>query len=58
MIRFKRIILKAEFNKIFVLVFCRFRHVLSERLKRLVENDILIKFFYVQRQERYEYQFD
>ncbi|MFH7766147.1 winged helix-turn-helix transcriptional regulator [Acinetobacter sp. BSP-28] len=31
------------------------RHVLSERLKRLVENDILVKTPYVQRQERYEY---
>ena len=31
------------------------RHVLSDRLKRLVENDILVKTPYVQRQERYEY---
>ncbi len=31
------------------------RHVLSERLKRLVEQDILIKVPYVDRQERFEY---
>ncbi|MGE8560396.1 MAG: winged helix-turn-helix transcriptional regulator [Acinetobacter sp.] len=31
------------------------RHVLSDRLKRLVENEILVKTPYVQRQERYEY---
>lgn len=32
------------------------RHVLSERLKRLVEHEILVKVPYVQRQERFEYQ--
>lgn len=31
------------------------RHVLSERLKRLVEHDILYKSPYVNRQERFEY---
>ncbi len=31
------------------------RHVLSERLKRLVEHDILVKTPYVDRQERFEY---
>lgn len=31
------------------------RHVLSERLKRLVEHEILVKVAYVDRQERYEY---
>ncbi|GAA5180995.1 helix-turn-helix domain-containing protein [Acinetobacter kookii] len=31
------------------------RHVLSERLKRLVEHGILKKMPYVERQERYEY---
>ncbi len=31
------------------------RHVLSERLKRLVEHDILVKVPYVERQERFEY---
>jgi len=30
-------------------------HVQFEHLKRLVENDILVKTPYVQRQERYEY---
>lgn len=32
------------------------RHVLSERLKRLVEHGILAKVPYVERQERFEYQ--
>lgn len=32
------------------------RHVLSERLKRLVEHGILTKVPYVERQERFEYQ--
>ena len=32
------------------------RHVLSERLKRLVEHEILVKVPYVERQERFEYQ--
>ena len=32
------------------------RHVLSERLKRLVEYGILTKVPYVERQERFEYQ--
>ena len=32
------------------------RHVLSERLKRLVEHEILTKVPYVDRQERFEYQ--
>lgn len=31
------------------------RHVLSERLKRLVEHGILVKVPYVERQERFEY---
>ena len=31
------------------------RHVLSERLKRLVEQEILVKVPYVDRQERFEY---
>lgn len=32
------------------------RHVLSERLKRLVEHGILVKVPYIERQERFEYQ--
>lgn len=31
------------------------RHVLSDRLKRLVEEDILVKQPYIERQERFEY---
>lgn len=31
------------------------RHVLSERLSRLVEHDILMKQAYVERQQRFEY---
>ena len=31
------------------------RHVLSERLKRLVEHEILVKTPYIDRQERFEY---
>ncbi|RZG85807.1 transcriptional regulator [Acinetobacter sp. WCHAc060033] len=31
------------------------RHVLSERLKRLVEQEILVKVPYIDRQERFEY---
>ncbi|AVH48597.1 MULTISPECIES: helix-turn-helix domain-containing protein [Acinetobacter] len=31
------------------------RHVLSDRLKRLVEHEILVKVPYVERQERFEY---
>lgn len=31
------------------------RHVLSDRLKRLVEHEILVKVPYVNRQERFEY---
>ncbi|WP_109441104.1 winged helix-turn-helix transcriptional regulator [Acinetobacter haemolyticus] len=31
------------------------RHVLSERLKRLVEHDVLVKVPYIDRQERFEY---
>ncbi|MEF9957071.1 MAG: helix-turn-helix domain-containing protein [Acinetobacter sp.] len=32
------------------------RHVLSERLKRLVEHGVLVKVPYIDRQERFEYQ--
>ena len=32
------------------------RHVLSDRLKRLVEHEILVKVPYVSRQQRFEYQ--